>query len=145
MSCITRLIRYSVKKNWFPKLYGGKEYTIELTYFSNKIYTSYIKEFVIVKDKKEVYKELLEFSYGKCLQCGNVKNCQIKTDLTSLLYEFKPDIEYSSNLNMEKELNSLTYTDFMLVKDANYNKFLELLELKKTNNLKGTLGKFLKK
>ena len=145
MSCTNRLIRYTVKKNWFPKLYSGKEYAIELIYFTTKIYTSFTTEFIIVKDKKEVYDELLEFSHGKCLQCGNVKNCQIKTGLTSLLYEFKPDIKYSSNLNMEKELNSLTYTDFMWVNDANYTKFLELLELKKTNNLKGTLGKFLNK
>ena len=93
MSCTRKVLSYKLKPVWFPKLYSGMQYKIELTYklqFPKRVYAVILngtscdlywftktKE-VYTRDKTTALQELEEFSHGKCLQCGNIVNCQFK-------------------------------------------------------------------
>ena len=96
MSCIKKLIRFSIEKRIFAIFDRDHLYKISLTYkvqlYENKdlfgIWTEGSRhvdyETIIAKDLDEVNKYLLAFKNVKCTKCGRVEKCEDKEGLDLL-------------------------------------------------------------
>lgn len=150
MSCTRKVLSYKLKPLWFPKLYSGMQYKIELTYklqFPTRVYAVILNgtscdlywftktDDIYTRDKTTALQELEEFSHGKCLQCGNIVNCQFKQGVEIFkplpkLDEFKDHNEITKDIKIEKAEKQLENFDN---------------GVKKLNELKGKVEDYLKK